>query len=88
VGNYLGCTTGASCSSHPERGDTSLIINLRPIKLLNFFYKVVAKVLARLFQIILSKVIRTNQIGFVQGRCIIDNIFMAQKAMHYVEDNG
>jgi len=72
----------------PKGGDTSLIKNLRPITLLNSFYKVVAKVLARRLQIILPEIVRPNQNGFVQGRCIIDNIFMAQEAMSYAKESG
>ena len=71
----------------PKGADVSMIKNFRPITLLSLFYKPVAKVLANCLKRILLEVVRPNQIGFVLSRCIIDNIFMAQEAMIYVEES-
>jgi len=72
----------------PKGGDGTLIKNFRPITLLSSFYKIVAKILARRLQIILPDIIRPNQTGYVRGRSIIDNIFLAQEAMVYAEETG
>jgi len=36
----------------------------------------------------LPHVIRPNQIGFVEGRSILDNVFMAQEALEWAEENN
>jgi hypothetical protein len=39
-----------------------------------------AKMLARRLQVFVPSVIRPGQIGFVKGRSIFDNTFLAQEA--------
>lgn len=72
----------------PKGGDSSLIKNYRPITLLSTFYKLVAKILACRLQQILLEIIRPNQTSFKRGRCIIDNIFLAQESMHFAKESG
>jgi hypothetical protein len=48
---------------------------------------VLAKVLARRIQIDLTHIIRPNQTGFVEGMSIIDNTFMAQETVEWVEES-
>jgi len=87
---------GSLSKSHNKRiitlllkgGNSTLIRNYKPIILLNTFYKLVAKILASRLQQILPEIIRPNQTGFVSGRSIIDNIFLAQESMSYAEESG
>ncbi len=51
-------------------------------------YKILAKTLARRIQQFLPLVIRANQIGFVEGRNILDNNFLAQEALVLAIENG
>jgi hypothetical protein len=64
----------------PKSGDHARIGNWRPITLLGSLYNILAKTLARQLQTFLPSIIRPSQIGFVEGRCILDNTFLAQEA--------
>jgi len=64
----------------PKSGDHAKIGNWRPITLLGSLYKILAKTLARRLQDLLPNVIRPSQTGFVKGRSILDNTFLAQEA--------
>jgi hypothetical protein len=79
------CTGRASASINkgmitliPKAGDRAKLSNWRPITLLGNTYKVLAKILAGRVKVALTHIIRPNQMGFVEGRSIIDNTFMAQ----------
>ncbi len=61
----------------PKFGDHSKLGNWRPITLLGSVYKILAKSLARRIQAFLPNIIRPNQTGFVEGRSILDNTFIA-----------
>jgi hypothetical protein len=64
----------------PKAGDQTKLSNWRPITLLGSTYKVLAKVLAEKIQTALNHIIRPNQTGFVEGKSIIDNTFMAPRS--------
>ncbi len=61
----------------PKVGDRARFNNWRPITLLGSVYKILAKVFAGRLQAALLHIIRPNQIGFVEGRSILDNVFIA-----------
>jgi mannosylglycoprotein endo-beta-mannosidase len=71
----------------PKSGDRAKLSNWRPITLLGSTYKVLAKVLAGRIKAALTHIIRPNQTGFVEGRSIIDNTFMAQEAFEWAEES-
>jgi hypothetical protein len=50
-------------------------------------YKILAKTLARRIQADLTEVIRPNQTGFVEGRSILDNVFLAQESLGWAEES-
>ena len=58
------------------KGDVNLtdLKNWRPITLLNVDYKLLAKVLAKRMELLLPKLIHTDQTGFINGRYIGQNI--------------
>jgi len=64
----------------PKSGEHSKRGNWHPMTLLGSIYKIIAKTLARRIQEFLPLVIRPNQTGFVEGRNILDNNFLAQEA--------
>jgi hypothetical protein len=64
----------------PKSGDHAKLGNWRPITLLGSLYKILAKTLARRLQVFLPNVIRPGQTGFIEGRSILDNTFLAQEA--------
>jgi len=55
---------------------------------LGSIYKVLAKTLARRIQTDLTEIIKPNQTGFVEGRSILDNVFMAQEGLGWAEENN
>ncbi len=65
----------------PKFGDRVRLNNWRPITFLGSIYKILAKILARGIQMDLTEIIRPNQTGFVEGRSILDNVFMAQEGL-------
>jgi hypothetical protein len=46
--------------------------------LLESIYKILAKVLVGRLQAVLPNIIKPNQTGFMEGRSILDNVFIAQ----------
>ncbi len=71
----------------PKSGDQARLNNWRPITLLGSIYKILAKVLAERIQAALPNIIRPNQTEFVEGRSILDNVFMAQEALEWAEES-
>jgi hypothetical protein len=67
----------------PKTGDHPRLGNWRPITLLGSLYKILAKTLAKRLQIHLPNIVRPNQTGFVEGRSILDNTFLAQEALDW-----
>jgi hypothetical protein len=60
----------------PKTRDRSKLGNWKPITLLGCIYKILAKALTGRLQTFLPSIIRPNQTGFVEGRSILDNVFM------------
>lgn len=53
-----------------------------PIALCNVIYKIVASVMAQRLKYILPNIISPEQIGFVEGRQILDGLVVAQEVIH------
>ena len=66
--------------------DRSLLKNWRPISLLNVDYKIMSKALANRCKKYLSKLICENQVGFVKGRNITDNIRSVSDILQFLKD--
>jgi len=71
----------------PKTDDRARFSNWRPITLLGSTYKILAKTLARRIQSALTHIIRPNQTSFVEGRNILDNVFMVQEALGWAEES-
>jgi hypothetical protein len=57
------------------------------ITLLDSIYKILAKTLVGRIQAAIPNIVRPNQTGFVEGRSIFDNVFMAQEALEWAEES-
>ncbi|CAL2272823.1 unnamed protein product [Prunus armeniaca] len=55
---------------------------LRPISLCNTLYKVISKNLVARLRPCMANLVSPNQVRFVPGRQIIDNIVVAQETLH------
>jgi hypothetical protein len=71
----------------PKTGDRSKLRNWRPITFLGSVYKILAKTFAGRLQAFLPGVIRLNQTGFVEGRSILDNVFIAQDSLDWAVES-
>lgn len=65
-----------------------LLKNWRPISLLNVDYKIMSKALATRMTTFLQKLIHSDQVGYVKGRNIHDNIRTVIDMLTYLEDNN
>jgi mannosylglycoprotein endo-beta-mannosidase len=72
----------------PKSGNHSKFDNWRQITLLGSVYKILAKTLAGRIQASLPLIIRPNQTGFVEGRSILDNTYIAQESLDWAVENN
>jgi len=55
---------------------------------LGSLYKILVKILAGRIQGVLPHIIRLNQTGFVEGRSILDNVYLAHEALVWAEEDN
>ena len=63
-----------------ERANSSR--QFRPISLCNVIYKIISKVLANHMKPLLPLLILAHQMGYVEGRQIMDSIILSQEIIH------
>lgn len=56
------------------------IQNWRPISLLTMVYKIISKALAQCLAPLMDSWVSEEQRGFIQGRCILDNLLLVKEA--------
>ena len=59
--------------------------NWRPVTILNTDYKILTKVLANRLQPLLEKIITSDQVGYIKGRQITENIRIINDIMSYTD---
>jgi len=59
----------------------------RPIALCNVVYKIISKVIANRFKPLLPSLMLEEQIGYVEGRQILNNIIQAHEVVHSPKTN-
>ena len=69
-----GCTNSSFLALIPKEVNPSSFDRFRPISLCNVSYKILAKLLANRFKLLLGKLISPLQGGFVKGRHLVDNV--------------
>ena len=63
--------------------DRTLLKNWRPISLLNNDYKIASKAIAERLKATLPTIIHKDQVGYIKGRNIVDNIRVVEDIMYY-----
>ncbi|KAA3486983.1 Retrovirus-related Pol polyprotein LINE-1 [Gossypium australe] len=66
----------------PKVQHSECFLQFRPISFCSVLYKLVMKVIANRFKVVFPKIIAPEQVGFVAGRNINDNIIIAQEVIH------
>ena len=82
-----------NCTGHrgiitliPKKNKDDLLVkNWYPITLLNYDYKIYAKMIANRLEIFADEMIGKQQTGFVKGRCITSNIRRTAEIVAYLE---
>ena len=69
-------------------GEREDIINWRPLTLLNCDYKIISKLLAERLKNVLTKLIHSDQTGFVKGRNISEANRMIQDIIQYADEEN
>ena len=78
---------GIMCLLHKTDTDREFISNWRPLSLTNTDYKLIAKIFARRINLVIDKLIDTNQYAFIKGRTIstmlreLDDIFERERVI-------
>lgn len=76
------CFTATYLTLIPKIKSPTAIAQLRPISLCNFCHKIISRIITYRLNSILPKLISVEQVGFVPGRSIHDNISLAHDLTH------
>jgi hypothetical protein len=66
----------------PKIDNPSRVNQFRSINLINFNYKIISKILANRFKILVHKFVSPYQLAFIKGQFIQDNNVMAHEIFH------
>lgn len=66
----------------PKIKKSVTVKDFRPISLCNVIYKIISKILVKRLKSVLSLVVSENQVVFILGRLITDNILIAHEVFH------
>ncbi|CAN1279753.1 Uncharacterized mitochondrial protein AtMg00310 [Linum perenne] len=69
----------------PKTSEVENMTQIRPIGLCTVFYKIISKIITNRLGKILPHFVNPAQNGFVQGRCITDNILIAHELIHHLQ---
>lgn len=68
----------------PKVDNVQAFNDLRPISLSNFSCKIISSLMNKQLSPLMNKLISPNQIGFIKGRSITENIMKTQDMVHNI----
>lgn len=68
-----------------DENNLTTLSNWRPITLLNVDYKIFTKVIAKRIELVLPKLIHSDQTGFIKGRHIGQNVRLLEDILEYTD---
>ena len=77
-----GCTNSTFLALIPKEANPSTFDHFQPISLCNSLYKILAKLLANRFKLLLGKLISPLQGGSIKGKHLVDNVIQVQEVIH------
>lgn len=77
--------TSTSIVLLPKRESPSTFADYRPISLCNVPNKIMTKILCSRMQSLLPKLISPEQVAFVPGRDIVDNVLLVQELLQHLD---
>ncbi|PRQ24992.1 putative RNA-directed DNA polymerase [Rosa chinensis] len=69
----------------PKKDEADSISDYRPIALANFTFKVITKILADRLGLVASRIVSSNQSGFIKGRSIADPIILTSECVNLLD---
>ena len=66
----------------PKEKEANMVEKFRPIALCNVIYKIVSKLVANRLKPLLKYIVSKEKGGFVEGRQVLDGIFIADETIH------
>ncbi|XP_024178170.1 uncharacterized protein LOC112184116 [Rosa chinensis] len=69
----------------PKKDEADSISNFSPIALANFTFKVITKILANRLGLVASRIVSSNQSGFIKGRSIADPIILTSECVNLLD---
>ena len=85
TGNILKALNETFLKLIPKESGTEDPGKLRPIALGNFIYKIISKIIAKRQSPLLPLIISPEQVGFVEGRQILDGVISIHETIHSVK---
>ncbi|XP_026397132.1 uncharacterized protein LOC113291860 [Papaver somniferum] len=71
----------------PKNGKSDAIKDFRPIGLSNFFFKIITKIMDTRLGMVLNKLISEEQVAFMKGRNIHENVALASELINEINAN-
>nr|GEX12658.1 cysteine-rich receptor-like protein kinase [Tanacetum cinerariifolium] len=80
-----GCNT-SFVTLIPKSSDPIGLGDYRPISLIGFYYKIIAKLLAERIKVVMGKLVGEVKNAFVKGRYILDGVLTVNKTVRYIKN--
>lgn len=89
TGSYMLRQVNATIISlTPKFPGAEQLKDFRPISLCNTVYKVISKIISYRLKLITPKVVQRNQVGFVKGRLLCENVLLAAELVRDFNKDG